>query len=63
MKVRIVMEVEVSLGPNAPHEVEVYAPASGKVEMNLVTDPWSVSLSSCRHLNCAATIGVPGRPW
>jgi len=28
------------------YEVEVYAPASGKVEMNLVTDPWSVSLAA-----------------
>ncbi len=34
------------LGRYYAYEVEVYAPASGKVEMNLVTDPWSVSLSA-----------------
>ena len=28
------------------YEVEVYAPASGKVERNLVTDPYSLSLST-----------------
>jgi pullulanase-type alpha-1,6-glucosidase len=28
------------------YEVEVYAPSTGKVEMNLVSDPWSLSLSA-----------------
>src|SRR5262245_3735004 len=28
------------------YEVEVYAPASGRVELNVVSDPWSVSLSA-----------------
>ena len=28
------------------YDVEVYAPATGKVELNLVSDPWSVSLSA-----------------
>ncbi len=28
------------------YEVEVYAPATGRVELNLVSDPWSVSLSA-----------------
>jgi pullulanase-type alpha-1,6-glucosidase len=28
------------------YEVEVFLPATGKVEMNMVSDPWSVSLSA-----------------
>jgi pullulanase-type alpha-1,6-glucosidase len=28
------------------YEVEVFVPSAGKVEMNMVTDPWSVSLSA-----------------
>ncbi len=34
------------MGKYYAYEVEVYAPSTRKVEMNMVTDPWSVSLSA-----------------
>ena len=44
------------------YEVEVYVPATGKVEKNLVTDPYSVALTTNSTASVIADLGDPHSP-
>ena len=42
------------------YEIEVFVPVARKVEMNMVTDPWSLSLSANSRRSQIVELGEPG---